>query len=82
MDLFKKIKPFANLLSPIARQNKIDNHFFFFNAPIVIIILAQNKTNGILFDQNMEFVAEANALGVLFSGYFTMAANISPKIKK
>jgi hypothetical protein len=30
----------------------------------------------------MEFVAEANGLGVLFSGYFTIAANISLKIKK
>lgn len=30
----------------------------------------------------MEFVAEANGLGVLFSGFFTSSANISPKIKK
>jgi hypothetical protein len=30
----------------------------------------------------MEFIAEANGLGVLFSGYFTVAANISLKIKK
>ena len=30
----------------------------------------------------MEYVAEANGLGVLFSGYFTMAANTSFKIKK
>ena len=30
----------------------------------------------------MEFVAEANGLGILFSGFFTMAANASPKIKK
>ena len=30
----------------------------------------------------MEFAAEANGLGVLFSGFFTMAANASPTIKK
>ena len=29
----------------------------------------------------MEFVAEAHGLGVLYSGYFTMAANASHKIK-
>ncbi len=56
--------------------------FFFFQAPAVIVILAQDKTNGILAAQNMEFVAEANGLGVLYSGFFTMAANMSRKIKK
>ncbi len=43
---------------------------------------ARNKTNGILAAQNMEFVAEAYGLGVLYSGFFTMAANASRKIKK
>lgn len=80
--LFRKIKPFADLFSPMARNNKIDEHFFFFNAPAVIVILAKDKTNGILAAQNMEFVAEANGLGVLYSGFFTMAANASPKIRK
>ena len=30
----------------------------------------------------MEFVAEANGLGVLFSGYFTMVLKMSHKIRK
>lgn len=38
--LFKKLKPFADLFSPIARLNKIHPHFFFFQAPTVIVILA------------------------------------------
>lgn len=80
--LFQNIKPFANLFSTMARYNKIHDHFFFFEAPVVIVILAKNKTNGFLAAQNMEFVAEANGLGVLFSGYFTTSANLSPKIKK
>ena len=46
------------------------------------MILAKDKTNGLLAAQNMEFAAEANGLGVLYSGYFTMAANASRKIKK
>lgn len=82
VSLFRKIKPLANLFSPMARNNKIGDDFFFFNAPIAIVILAKNKTNGILAAQNMEFVAEAHGLGVLYSGYFTMAANASHKIKK
>lgn len=80
--LFQRVKPLADLFSPMARLNSIDDHFFFFNAPAAIVILAKDKTNGILAAQNMEFVAEANGLGVLFSGYFTMAANASRTIKK
>lgn len=80
--LFRKIKPIADLVSPMAKNLKIDDDFFFFRAPTVIVILAKDKTNGILAAQNMEFLAEANGLGVLFSGFFTTTANLSRKIKK
>lgn len=81
-NILQKLKPMADLFSPMARNNKIDDNFFFFNAPVVIVILAKDKTNGILAAQNMEFVAEANGLGVLFSGFFTTAVNASHKIKR
>ena len=80
--LFRRIQPAAGLVNSLVREHPIDDHFFFFEAPAVIVILAEDKTNGLLAAQNMEFVAEANGLGVLFSGFFTMAANLSPKIKK
>lgn len=82
VSLFTKLKPLMDFFMPLARQNTIHKHFFFFKAPIVIVILAKDKTNGVLAAQNMEFVAEANGLGVLFSGYFTAAANVSFKLKK
>lgn len=82
VSLFRKGKPFADLFSSMARNQTIGERFFFFNAPIAIVVLAKDRTNGILAAQNMEFVAEANGLGVLFSGFFTMAANASRKIKK
>lgn len=82
VSMFRKLKKIANLFSEMARNNVIDDHFFFFNAPIVIVILAKNKTNGLLAAQNMEFVAEAHGLGVLFSGFFTMCANHSIKLRK
>lgn len=82
VNLFRKIKPVANLFSPEIKKIKITNNFFFFKAPIVIVVLADAKENGLLAAQNMEFVAEANGLGVLMSGLFTAAANMSPKIKK
>lgn len=82
VNIFRRIKPLADMFSPMARSNKIDDHFFFFNAPIAVVILAKDKTNGLLAAQNMEFVAEAHGLGVLYSGFFTMAANASRKMKK
>lgn len=81
-DIFRRVKPLANLVSPLARNNPIDDHFFFFGAPLAVVVLAENVTNGLLAAQNMEFVAEAHGLGVLFSGYFTMAANRSRLIKR
>lgn len=80
--LFRRIKPVADLFMPMAKNRNIDDHFFFFHAPLVIVILAKDKTNGILAAQNMEFVAEANGLGVLFSGFFTMAANASRRMRR
>lgn len=80
--LFKRIKPVADLFMPMARNREIDDHFFFFRAPLVIVIFAKNPTNGILAAQNMEFVAEANSLGVLFSGFFTTAVNASRRLRK
>lgn len=82
VSLFKKLKPIANLFSPLARRSKIDGHFFFFHAPVVVVVIAKNTVNGALAAQNMEFVAEANGLGVLYSGYFAAAAKFSRKIKK
>lgn len=80
--LFRRIKPFAGLFSSMVRRNQVDDHFFFFHAPLVIVVAAKDRTNGILAAQNMEFVAEANGLGVLLSGFFASAVNASNKIKK
>ena len=82
VNLFRKLKPFVNLFSPMSRRVGITDSFFFFNAPEVIVIASSSSINGALAAQNMEFAAEANGLGVLYSGFFTMAANSSRKIKK
>lgn len=79
---FRRLLPLAKLFSPLARGREIDDHFFFFRAPLAVVILAKDKTNGLLAAQNMEFVAEAHGLGVLFSGFFTMAANHSPALRR
>ena len=82
VSLFKKIKPIANLISSMAKRNEITDYFFFFEAPKVILVASKDHINAALAAQNMEFVAEAYGLGVLYSGFFTMAANHSRQIKK
>lgn len=66
----------------MAKRNEITDHFFFFEAPKVILVASKDHINAALAAQNMEFVAEAYGLGVLYSGFFTMAANHSRQIKK
>lgn len=70
VELFRKLKPVINLFSSMARRSEITDDFFFFNAPKVIIIASKESINGALAAQNMEFVAEAYGLGVLYSGFF------------
>ena len=64
------------------KRTNITDDFFFFEAPIAIVIASKDPINGALAAQNMEFVAEANGLGVLYSGFFSMAANHSRQIKR
>ena len=45
------------------------------------VIAAKEEINGALAAQNMEFVAEANGLGVLYSGFFTMVVNHSRSLR-
>lgn len=80
--LLRRIKPLIDCFNALARRNEINDDFFFFKAPKIILITAADAVNVHLAAQNMEFVAEANGLGVLFSGYFTMALKMSHKIRK
>ncbi|MEG0230319.1 MAG: nitroreductase family protein, partial [Oscillospiraceae bacterium] len=82
VNLFRKIKPFVGLFNSAVKRYSIDDNFFFFKGNVVIVIISKSEINGALAAQNMEFVAQANGLGVLYSGFFSIAANTSRKIKK
>ena len=73
----KKDKDYLTIIKMCIRDRNITDDFFFFEAPIAIVIASKDPINGALAAQNMEFVAEANGLGVLYSGFFSMAANHS-----
>ena len=71
-------KKFVSQLSSM----EIGEHFFFKGAPVVIVILGNDKVSASLAAENMAFMAEAYGLGVLFSGFFTTCVNMSSKIRK
>lgn len=80
--LFRRLLPLAKLANPLAKRTRIDDHFFFKSAPAAIAVLARNQVDGALAAANMALMAEACGLGVLYSGFFCMAANHSRALRK
>lgn len=61
------------------RQYKEKN---FKNAPVAIVVVSKDKINASLAASNMELMAEAHGLGVLYSGFFARIANSSRKLRR
>ena len=88
--LFRKALKFAGLFSSAAKKREIDDHFFFFNAPVAIIVSAETgptdkfgtDINGGLASAYMEIEAESMGLGVLYSGFTVINARLNRKVKK
>lgn len=55
--------------------------FFFHDAPAAIFVISESPVNAALASANMETMAEAQGLGVLFVGLFVRAAEMSRKIR-
>lgn len=80
--LFRRLLPFASLAMPEARRMEVDDHFFFKKAPAAIVIATKDTVSGALAASNMALAAEACGLGVLYSGFFTIAANHSRALRR
>lgn len=80
--IFKKIKSVAGIFTKSVREINIDDDFFFKKAPLVILVVTKDKISGSFAASNMSLMAESHGLGVLFSGFFTVVANNSAKIKR
>lgn len=78
----KRMLPLMKIIKPNARNIIIDDHFFFKEAPAAILVLAKDKVNAALAASNMELMAEAHGLGVLYSGLFAMSANHSFALRR
>lgn len=79
---FRRLLCFIKLFNSSLKEFEIDDHFFFKQAPIAIALLSNNKVDASLAASNMALMAESFGLGVLYSGFFTVAANLLPSIKK
>lgn len=79
---FRKLLPLARPVYPAARDVAIDDTFFFKGAPLAIAVLSKDKVSASLAASNMALMAESQGLGVLYSGFFSMAANLSPALRK
>lgn len=80
--MFRRVLPLMKWINPVARRTTIDDHFFFKRAPAAIIVVSRDKVNGALAAANMELMAEACGLGVLYSGFFSMAVNHSRSLRR
>lgn len=80
--LFRRVFPFVRLVNSMARRTSIDDRFFFKGAPVAIVVVARNDIDGALATSNMELMAQACGLGVLYSGYFSMAAAVSRALRR
>lgn len=79
---FRRIKPIVSLFMKSAKEVTIDDNFFFKGAPVAIMVLTKDKISGSLAASNMALMAESCGLGVLYSGFFTIVANNSRKLRR
>ena len=73
---------FASSANEFDRHITVDDHFFFFGAPLVIVVSATRGDDAGLSAAYMELMAESLGLGVLYCGYFTSTALRNEKIFK
>ncbi len=82
VSMFGKLVNIGKKFVPFLSKMNIDENFFFKKAPLVIVVFGKDAVSASLAAQNMAFMAEANGLGVLFSGFFTTCVKMSRKIRK
>ena len=79
---FRRLIPIVRLFSGAAKRVAIDDHFFFKKAAAVILVVSNDNVNGALAAGNMALMAEAQGLGVLYSGFFSSVAAYSRALRR
>ncbi len=78
----RPLKNLGGVFNKTIRAFKMGSHFYFNGAPAVIVVVCRNKVDGALAASNMELMAQAQGLGVLYSGLFSIAAALSHRVRK
>ncbi len=82
VEYFRMIKKAGRRFSEYLRWKKVPDDFFFRGAPLVIVITGRHVEDAVFAAANMELAAQSYGLGVMISGFFTIAANHFSKIRK
>lgn len=80
-----KFKKYAEMWTQMYQEyqnESVDNDRLFFGAPIVIVVSANSTVNGALAASNMELMANALNLGVLFSGFTLRGAKNKKEVRE
>ena len=82
VDLFRTGQKLGSAFVGFLERVEITDDFFFKGAPLVIVISGKNRVNASIAAAYMEIMAESMGLGVLYSGFFTICAKLSGKLRK
>lgn len=64
------------------KEKRPENDMFFFNAPSVILVTAEDELDGGLAASNVEKMAVAQGLGVLFSSFIKVSLKHNDKVRE
>ena len=78
----RALQPVVGLVYKQFRRFRVDDHFFFRGAPVVIVVKSNNVVDGALAAAAMELTARSYGLGVLYNGLFPMAVKLSPALRR
>lgn len=82
MQLAKKTQKLVKSPINFDRIDLNQGDFLFKGAPTVILVISDSPVNASIASANMELVAIAQGLGMLYVGFFVMVANHSKKIRQ
>lgn len=80
-----KFKKYAEMWTNMYQEyqkESVNNDRLFFEAPLVIVVSANSTVNGSLASSNMELMANALDLGVLFSGFTLRGAKNKKEVRE
>ena len=80
--MFRKAIEKISKIVPWTANLVIDDHFFFKGAPLVLLVTNKAGIDRGLAAAYVELMANAQGLGVLYSGFFLLANKLSPAIRK